>query len=247
MELEQTYRDTPIEGNVLQEVSASKNFMANVFIWMFAALSISAISAFVFMSSPTLLMSLVNETGLNLLGKIIMFAPLGFVLLMSFGFQRLSLPVLSAVFILYSIINGISFSFILMIYTPGSVLSCFIAAAIMFGVMAVLGYTTDKDLTSFGRIMFMGLIGIVVVSLVNFFMQSEMVSYIIGIVGVLVFTGLTAYDVQKLKNISRGFDANGNTLEITDTRKLAVMGALSLYLDFINLFLSLLRVFGRKN
>ncbi|HNF72919.1 MAG TPA: hypothetical protein PLP34_10910, partial [Chitinophagaceae bacterium] len=98
MELEQTYRDTPIEGNVLQEVSASKNFMANVFIWMFAALSISAISAFVFMSSPTLLMSLVNETGLNLLGKIIMFAPLGFVLLMSFGFQRLSLPVLSAVF-----------------------------------------------------------------------------------------------------------------------------------------------------
>ncbi|MBL7755233.1 MAG: Bax inhibitor-1/YccA family protein, partial [Chitinophagaceae bacterium] len=221
MELEQTYRDTPIEGNVLQEVSASKNFMANVFIWMFAALSISAISAFVFMSSPTLLMSLVNETGLNLLGKIIMFAPLGFVLLMSFGFQRLSLPVLSAVFILYSIINGISFSFILMIYTPGSVLSCFIAAAIMFGVMAVLGYTTDKDLTSFGRIMFMGLIGIVVVSLVNFFMQSEMVSYIIGIVGVLVFTGLTAYDVQKLKNISRGFDANGNTLEITDTRKLA--------------------------
>lgn len=247
MELEQTYRDTPIEGNVLQEVSASKNFMANVFIWMFAALSISAISAFVFMSSPTLLMSLVNETGLNLLGKIIMFAPLGFVLLMSFGFQRLSLPVLSAVFILYSIINGISFSFILMIYTPGSVLSCFIAAAIMFGVMAVLGYTTDKDLTSFGRIMMMGLIGMVVVSLVNFFMQSEAVSYVIGIVGVLVFTGLTAYDVQKLKNISRGFDANGNAMQITDTRKLAVMGALSLYLDFINLFLSLLRVFGRKN
>lgn len=247
MELEQTYRDTPIEGNVLQEVSASKNFMANVFIWMFAALSISAISAFVFMSSPTLLMSLVNETGLNLLGKIIMFAPLGFVLLMSFGFQRLSLPVLSAVFVLYSIINGISFSFILMIYTPGSVLSCFIAAAIMFGVMAVLGYTTDKDLTSFGRIMMMGLIGMVVVSLVNFFMQSEAVSYVIGIVGVLVFTGLTAYDVQKLKNISRGFDANGNAMQITDTRKLAVMGALSLYLDFINLFLSLLRVFGRKN
>lgn len=221
--------------------------MANVFIWMFAALSISAISAFVFMSSPTLLMSLVNETGLNLLGKIIMFAPLGFVLLMSFGFQRLSLPVLSAVFVLYSIINGISFSFILMIYTPGSVLSCFIAAAIMFGVMAVLGYTTDKDLTSFGRIMMMGLIGMVVVSLVNFFMQSEAVSYVIGIVGVLVFTGLTAYDVQKLKNISRGFDANGNAMQITDTRKLAVMGALSLYLDFINLFLSLLRVFGRKN
>lgn len=247
MELEQTYRDTPIEGNVLQEVSASKNFMANVFIWMFAALSISAISAFVFMISPTLLMSLVNETGLNLLGKIIMFAPLGFVLLMSFGFQRLSLPVLSAVFVLYSIINGISFSFILMIYTPGSVLSCFIAAAIMFGVMAVLGYTTDKDLTSFGRIMMMGLIGMVVVSLVNFFMQSEAVSYVIGIVGVLVFTGLTAYDVQKLKNISRGFDANGNAMQITDTRKLAVMGALSLYLDFINLFLSLLRVFGRKN
>jgi FtsH-binding integral membrane protein len=95
--------------------------------------------------------------------------------------------------------------------------------------------------------MMMGLIGMIVVSLVNFFMGSETISYIIGVVGVLVFTGLTAYDVQKLKNIARGIDANGDALEIVDTRKLAIMGAFSLYLDFINLFLSLLRVFGRKN
>jgi FtsH-binding integral membrane protein len=248
MELEQNnYRETSIDNNILTEIPASKHFIANVFIWMFAALAISALSAFVFISSPDLLNVLRNTTGLSLIGKIVMFAPLGFALLMSFGYHKLSLPVLSVLFVTYALINGISFSFILMIYTPGSVLSCFIAAALMFGIMAVLGYTTDKDLTSFGRLMMMGLIGMIVVSLVNFFMGSETISYIIGVVGVLVFTGLTAYDVQKLKNIARGIDANGDALEIADTRKLAIMGAFSLYLDFINLFLSLLRVFGRKN
>jgi FtsH-binding integral membrane protein len=221
--------------------------MANVFMWMFAALGISALFALLFSTNLQLLNYLVDSTGLNLFGKIIMFAPLGFVLLMSFGFQRLSMPVLAILFVIYSAINGISFSFILLAYTSGSVISCFAAAAVMFGIMAYLGYSTDKDLTSFGRIMIMGLIGIVVVSVINFFMNSAMVDYIIGIVGVLVFTGLTAYDVQKLKNIARGIDAQGNAMVVADTKKLAIIGALSLYLDFINLFLSLLRVFGRKN
>lgn len=240
-------RETQIEDSILQDISVSKNFMANVFMWMFAALGISALFALLFSTNLQLLNYLVDSTGLNLFGKIIMFAPLGFVLLMSFGFQRLSMPVLAVLFVIYSAINGISFSFILLAYTSGSVISCFAAAAVMFGIMAYLGYTTDKDLTSFGRIMIMGLIGIVVVSIINFFMNSAMVDYIIGIVGVLVFTGLTAYDVQKLKNIARGIDAQGNAMAVADTKKLAIIGALSLYLDFINLFLSLLRVFGKKN
>jgi len=225
-----------------------KKFMANVFMWMFAALAISAICAYLFATTPSLLATLVTETsrgmGLSGLGKIIMFAPLGFVLLMSFGYSRLSAPVMTLLFILYAAITGISLSFILLFYTSSSVLGCFASASAMFGVMAVMGYTTDKDLTSFGRIMTMGLIGIVVAMLINFFLKSEQMDYIISIIGVAVFTGLTAYDVQKLKRIGEGITAEGVTIE--DTKKISIFGALTLYLDFINLFLFLLRLFGRR-
>lgn len=225
-----------------------KKFMANVFLWMFAALAISAICAYLFATTPSLLATLVTETdrgmGLSGLGKIAMFAPLGFVLLMSFGYSRLSAPVMTLLFILYAAITGISLSFILLFYTSSSVLGCFASASAMFGVMAVMGYTTDKDLTSFGRIMTMGLIGIVVAMLINFFLKSEQMDYIISIIGVAVFTGLTAYDVQKLKRIGEGITAEGVTIE--DTKKISIFGALTLYLDFINLFLFLLRLFGRR-
>ena len=110
--------------------------------------------------------------------------------------------------------------------------------------MAVMGYTTDRDLTSFGRIMFMGLIGIVVASLINMFLHSSGMNYIISIIGVAVFTGLTAYDTQKLKRIGAGIEYEGTSAN--DSKKLALMGALNLYLDFINLFLMLLRLFGNK-
>lgn len=173
-----------------------------------------------------------------------MFAPIGFVLLMSFGFQRLSAPALTALFLVYSAINGISFSFILLAYTAGSVIGCFASAAVMFGVMAVMGYTTDKDLTGFGRIMMMGLIGILVAMLINFFLKSGTMDYIISIIGVMVFTGLTAYDVQKLKRIGAGMEYEG--VGVANTKKVSILGALSLYLDFINIFLFLLRLFGNR-
>ncbi|MBS1782621.1 MAG: Bax inhibitor-1/YccA family protein [Bacteroidetes bacterium] len=234
----------PADGSAMGTVT--KNFMANVFLWMFAALAISALCAYLFASNAQLLSLLIDtQTGkMNLFGWVVMLAPLGFVMLMSFGFQRLSAPAITGLFLLYAAITGISFSFILLAYTPGTVFTCFLSAAAMFGVMAVMGYTTKKDLTGFGKIMMMGLIGIIIASIINFFAHSGSMDYIISFIGVMVFTGLTAYDVQKLKRIGAGIEFEGTA--VADTRKLAIMGALSLYLDFINIFLFLLRLFGGR-
>ncbi|HVZ56526.1 MAG TPA: Bax inhibitor-1/YccA family protein [Chitinophagaceae bacterium] len=243
-------QSTPVTQFTVAESAGDvslKKFMANVFSYMFLALAVSALFAYLFSTNLELLRSLfVNSagTGPNALAYIVMFAPLGFVLLMSFGYSRLSAPVLLLLFILYSAVNGISFSFILISFTAGSVLGCFLSAAAMFGIMAFMGYTTDKDLTSFGRIMFMGLIGIIVASLINFFLHSSTMDYIISFIGVMVFTGLTAYDVQKLKHIGMGMEYDG--APVVEAKKRSVMGALALYLDFINLFLFLLRLFGSR-
>ena len=225
---------------------ASKTFMSSVFLWMFAALGISAFFAWLFASNDFLLSYLINESGqgLNMLGWIVMFAPLGFVLIMSLGFAKLSSPALMSLFVLYSALTGISFSFILLAYTPGSVIGVFLSSSAMFGIMAIMGYTTNKDLTGFGRILMMGLIGILIAMLINWFIGSAQIDYIISIIGVMVFTGLTAYDVQKLKRIGEGLEYEGVNPE--DTRKMSVLGALTLYLDFINLFLFMLRLFGGK-
>ncbi len=222
--------------------SASKTFLANVFAYMFLALGITAVVAFLFSNNVEWLIPIAEN---KLLGYAVMFAPLAFVLIMSFGFKKLSAPVLMVLFILYSAVNGITFSFVLLVYTGSSVFACFASAAAMFGVMAFMGYTTKTDLTKFGKIMTMGLIGIVIASLINMFMQNDTMDYIISFVGVMVFTGLTAYDVQKLKNIGEGIDADGNVLQ-ADAKKLSIMGGLTLYLDFINLFLMLLRLFGSR-
>lgn len=228
----------------------SSTYIANVFMWMFAALGISTVFALLFASNTTLLSYLLNvnpmngKVGLTMLGYITMFAPIGFVLLMSFGFQRLSAPALIGLFLVYSAINGISFSFILLTYTSSSVIGCFASAAAMFGIMAVMGYTTKKDLTSFGRILTMGLIGMLVAMLINMFLHSDTMGYLISVVGVAVFTGLTAYDVQKLKNIGAGVEYG--EISEADGKKLGILGALTLYLDFINIFLMLLRLFGSR-
>ncbi|NML21417.1 Bax inhibitor-1/YccA family protein [Pseudoflavitalea sp. G-6-1-2] len=233
-----------------QEQAASqtvaRSFMANVFMWMFVALGISAVFAFLFSNNLSLLSYLISfETGkLNILGWIVMFAPLGFVLLMSFAYSRLSAPMLTLLFMLYAAINGISFSFILLAYTANSVLGCFLSASAMFGVMAVMGYTTKKDLTSFGRILMMALIGIVIAMLINMFLKSDTMGYVISIIGVMVFTGLTAYDVQKLKRIGAGIEYGD--VPASEGKKLSILGALTLYLDFINIFLFLLRLFGSR-
>lgn len=232
------------------ETGVAKRFMANVFLWMFGALAISAFFTWLFATTPQLHSYLIaaDGSGLSGLGKLAMWAPLIFVFAMSLGYQKLSATAMAALFVVYSAIMGISLSFILLAFTSGSVLSCFLAAATMFGIMAVMGYKTDKDLTSFGRIMMMGLIGIVVASLINIFMKSSQMDWIISLVGVAVFTGLTAYDVQKIKHIGMGLEVSedGETVVAESARKASVYGALTLYLDFINLFLMILRLFGRR-
>ncbi len=231
-------------GTYTQSNSNVRSFMSNVFSWMFLALIVTSVAAWWFASDLTLLRMLVTEEGkMSILGWVVMLAPLGFVLLMSFAFNRLSYTTLIILFITYAALVGISMSFILLAYTLSSVFLTFAITAGMFGTMAVVGYTTKTDLTSFGKIMMMGLVGIIIATIVNMFMQSSMLHYIISYVGVAVFTGLTAYDVQKLKMIGEG-----TTYGEENTKKLSILGALTLYLDFINLFLMLLRLFGdRRN
>lgn len=226
------------------ERTNTRSFIANVFLLMFIALGVSALFAWQFSINDQLISYLMAPTGLTGLGKITLFAPLGFVLIMSFGFQRLSSTALMALFMAYAIINGISFSFILLAFTPGSVLGCFLSASAMFGIMAFMGYTTDKDLTKFGRILMMGVIGVLIAMVINYFLNSSQLDYIISIIGVMVFTALTAYDVQKLKRIGEGLEYE--SVSANDTKKMSILGALNLYLDFINIFLFLLRLFGER-
>ncbi|MCK9204977.1 MAG: Bax inhibitor-1/YccA family protein [Bacteroidales bacterium] len=233
---------TTQQGN--QPVVVAKSFMTQVFGWMTLAMIVTAVTSYWFASSESLIRTLFNAQtgGLTGLGWFVTLAPIGFVLLMSFGFQRLSPAILTLLFIAYSVLMGMSLSFILVVYTSASVYKTFAVTGVMFGVMAVTGYTTKTDLTKFGSIMMMGLIGLLVAMLINFFMNSSAMDYIISIIGVLIFTGLTAYDVQRLKRIGAGAGEYG----AGNTRKLSILGALTLYLDFINLFLFLLRFLGDR-
>ncbi|WP_219223295.1 Bax inhibitor-1/YccA family protein [Pedobacter antarcticus] len=231
-----------------QTGTVAKKFFANVFLWMFVALGISTAAAVYMANTPEMLNYLINqETGkMSILGYVAMFAPLGLVMLMSAGLNKLSYTALLGVFILYSLLTGVSLSFILLIYASSSVIGCFAAAAGIFGLMAVLGYTTNTDLSKFGPILMVGVVGLVIAMVVNMFLQSSQFDYIMSFFGVAIFTALTAYDVQKLKRIGAGLEENGSTMADADSKKLAIMGALSLYLDFINIFLFLLRIFGGR-
>ncbi len=227
----------------INDTDTSRKFLANVFLWMFVALGLSAFCAYYFANDPALFAMLRDPlTGGNTgLGTAVMFAPFAFILVISFGFNRLSYGVLLLLFIAFAAVMGTSLSYILLAYQVGSVLGVFITTSLLFAVMAIAGYTTHQDLTKFGSLMMMGLVGIIIASLVNMFMHSSGLDMIISYVGVAVFVGLTAYDVQKLKRIGAGLEYGDAT-----ANKMAIMGALTLYLDFVNLFLMLLRVFGRR-
>ncbi|GAA3983979.1 Bax inhibitor-1/YccA family protein [Pedobacter ginsengiterrae] len=236
----------------VQEGSVSKKFFANVFLWMFVALSLSTVAAYLFGTNEQFMQYLINinpetgKAGMSIFGYIAMFAPLGLVLLMGFGLSKLSYPALVGVFVLYSVLTGISLSFILLAYTSGSVVSCFAGAAGIFGIMAVMGYTTNIDLSKFGPILMVGVIGLVIASVVNMFIQSEQFSLFMAFIGIAIFTALTAYDVQKIKRIGEGIEASGEQVLQVESKKMAIVAALSLYLDFLNIFLFLLRIFGSR-
>ncbi|SVB21005.1 uncharacterized protein METZ01_LOCUS173859 [marine metagenome] len=171
---------------------------------------------------------------------IVMLAPLGIVFYMSFGINKMSAAKAQTVFWIFAALMGLSLSWILLIYTGASVARVFFITSATFGAMSIYGYTTKRDLTKLGSFLMMGLIGIIIASLVNIFLKSSMMYFAISIIGVLIFVGLTAYDTQKIKNMYLVSDSG----EIMG--KKAVMGALTLYLDFINLFIMLLRLFGQR-
>lgn len=248
--MEQKKYQYPDNSMVVEQegASVSKLFFANVFLWMFVALCLSTVSAYVFSNDASLMQYLINsETGgMSGLGYVVMFAPLGLVMLMGFGLSKLSYPSLVGVFVLYSVLTGVSLSFILLTYTTGSVVSCFAGAAGIFGVMAVMGYTTSIDLSKFGPILMVGVIALVIAMVINMFIQSEQFSLFMAFIGIAIFTALTAYDVQKIKRIGMGIEARGDQVLQVDSKKMAIVAALSLYLDFLNIFLFLLRIFGGR-
>ena len=171
---------------------------------------------------------------------IVMLAPLGIVFYMSFGINKMSAAKAQTVFWVFAALMGLSLSWILLVYTKASIARVFFITSGTFGAMSIYGYTTKRDLTKLGSFLIMGLFGIIIASIVNMFMKSTMMYYVISIIGVLVFVGLTAYDTQKIKNMYLASDSG----ELMG--KKAVMGALTLYLDFINLFIMLLRLFGQR-
>ena len=238
---EEYYKDLATPN--VNSASLSRTFMARVFSWMFLALTITAVTSFVWAATPSLIRLLINAegTGMSILGWVVMLAPLGFVLLMSLGFQKLPAPLLILLFIVFSVLMGMSLSFIFLVYNIGTIGITFAITSAMFGVMAITGYVTKTDLTKFGSLLMMGVVGLIIAMLVNFFMKSEMMDYVISIIGVLIFTGLTAYDVQRLKKIGTMVDNSGSMV-----LKMSILGALTLYLDFINLFLFLLRLMGGR-
>ena len=181
-----------------------------------------------------------GRLGMTALGWIAFLAPLALVFALSFGISRMSVATAQLVFWVYAGLMGVSLSTIFLAYTMSSITQVFFITAATFGAMSLWGYTTNRDLTGMGSFLFMGLIGLVIASIVNIFLASSALGFAVSVIGVLVFTGLTAYDTQKIKEMYYAADDG------TVAGRKAIMGALSLYLDFINLFLMLLRLFGQQ-
>ena len=221
-----------------------RSYMLKVYNYMAVGLGLTGIAAFVTYNMA------VQAGGLTPFGEaiftsplrwVILLAPVALVFFISFRIQTLSVGVAQAVFWVYAALVGVSFSSLGLIYTHGSIGRVFLITAVAFGSLSLYGYTTKRDLTGMGSFLFMGLMGIIVASLVNIFFQSSAISFALSVISVLVFTGLTAYDTQAIKETY--YEGDGSTA----MGHKAIMGALRLYLDFINLFLSLLRLFGNRN
>ncbi|VYU67774.1 BAX inhibitor (BI)-1/YccA family protein [Metakosakonia massiliensis] len=216
-----------------------QTYMAQVYGWMTCGLLLTAFVAWYTLYNQNVLMAIYSSQ-LVFFGLII--AQLALVFVLSGLIHKLSAGLATTLFMLYSALTGLTFSGVLFAYTAQSIAATFVVTAGMFGAMSLYGFTTKRDLSGMGSILFMALIGIVLASLVNFWLKSERLMWIVTYIGVIVFVGLTAYDTQRLKNI-------GAQIDVSDRghlRKYSILGALTLYLDFINLFLMLLRIFGNR-
>ena len=221
-------------------------YMLKIYNYMASALALTGIVALFTANSPALLSLFYNvvdgrAVGMSGLGWIVALAPLGMVMVMSFGVNKLSITALQGMFWAFAVVMGLSLSSIFLVYTGTSIARVFFISAGTFGAMSLYGYTTKKDLTGFGSFLMMGLIGLILASLVNIFLQSPGLSFVTSVLGVLIFVGLTAYDTQKLKNMYYQIAGYGDEMA-----KASVMGALNLYMDFINIFLHLLRFMGDR-
>tara|TARA_B100000886_G_scaffold321005_1_gene262901 strand:+ start:159 stop:923 length:765 start_codon:yes stop_codon:yes gene_type:complete len=224
-------------------------YMLKVYNYMATGILLTGIVALITFKMSVVTNDVGSIVGLTQIGNaiymsglkwIVMLAPLGIVFYMSFGINKMTAAKAQTTFWIFAALMGLSLSSILLVYTGMSVTRVFFICSATFGAMSIYGYTTKRDLTKLGSFLMMGLIGIIIASIVNIFMKSSMMYFVISILGVLIFVGLTAYDTQKIKNM----------YSVSDTGELmgkkAVMGALTLYLDFINLFIMLLRLFGQR-
>ncbi len=219
--------------------AAQATLFRNVYTWMSLALLLTGLTALVVVGSPALL-SLIFSSQFTFWGLLI--AELALVWYVSARINQLSFMTAGTLFVLYSVLNGATLSVIFLVYTAESIASTFFITAGTFGAMSLIGYFTKKDLSSWGNLLFMGLVGLIIASVVNIFMKSETLYWILSYAGVLIFVGLTMYGAQKIKKMLSAED-----IQLNDTtRKIALMGALTLYLDFINLFLYLLRILGSR-
>jgi len=208
----------------------------SVYGWMFGGLLLTAVASMWVVMSPAMQqLVLVNR----IVPWVLILGELGLVFYLSAGIKRMSPAAAASAFLVFSLLNGLTLSAIFFVYTASSIVQAFVTAGLMFGAMSVYGMVTKRDLTSWGSFFFMGLIGIVICSVVNIFLRSSGLSFVVSIVGVFVFLGLTAWDTQKIKAYATAAGPNMHD-------KIAIYGALSLYLDFINLFLMLLRLFGDR-
>ncbi|HWI87363.1 MAG TPA: Bax inhibitor-1/YccA family protein [Sphingomonas sp.] len=217
-----------------------RSYMLSVYNYMASGVLLTGIVALLFANSPYMSLLFTPEGRASGLGWIVMLAPLGVVFALSFGINRMSETAAKALFWTYAVLMGLSLSTVLLVYTGTSVAQTFFATAAAFAGLSLWGYTTKKDLSGFGTFLIMGVVGILVASLLNLFFQSNALALVISIFGVLLFAGLTAYDTQRIKSMY--FHVQGTDF----AGKSVVMGALTLYLDFINMFLFLLRLFGDR-
>jgi len=214
-----------------------RSYMLTIYKYMTGALAVTGATAFLTANSPAMLNAIYGTP----LQWLVMLAPLGFILALNFGINKMSFSTAQIVFWTFSAVMGLSLSYIFIAYTGASIARAFFITAGTFGTMSLYGYTTKKDLTGMGNFLIMGLFGIVIASLVNLFLKSSGLQFAVSILAVLIFTGLTAYDTQKLKNLY--YQVAGNAEQAGKT---AILGAVSLYLDFINIMIHLLHLFGSR-
>ena len=219
---------------------AAAAYLTTVHMWMFLGLSVTALFSWIVANSPTILTAI---AGNRILYLGLLLGELALVWVISGAIRSLSASMATFLFILYSALNGVTLSFILLMYTGGSILMAFLSAACLFGTMTLYGYVTKRDLTSWGNLLFIGLIAVIICSVINFFLASPMLYYVASIAGIVIFLGLTAYDTQKILRLG----SQTEHLPGEWIRKGAIVGALALYLDFINLFLYMLRFVGRRD